>query len=646
MSSLSDFNARKSVRAPRMTLPSIMQSKKLAIGLILLASTVSAQVRPVERVRANDNRARAGIFSSGVLAVRMEARMAEWHPQGEDAPGAMVPAFAEIGRPAQIPGPLIRVAGGTDVIVVIRNAVPNTILTVHGLHSRPAYGAAFNDSIQLGYGQVQQLRFRLDRPGTYYYWGTTTGQAFNTRTREDAQLTGVIVVDEPGERAPRDRIIVLGMWADTTRSETVRHRLRELFVMNGRSWPHTDRIIYEKGEAVRWRVINASADPHPMHLHGFYYRVTRRGDGRADTLQSRADLVHTEAMPPGGTMSISFTPDRLGNWLFHCAEPSHSTARGPLGYPAQPALPNMHGTNATTAMGGLVTAVEVRLAEDDTSKTSPLPEAARRIRMILQPNAGGTPTTPFFGVTIDTAGLNPEIDRGQRIGPPLIVNRGQPTSILVINRTGEPTGIHWHGIELESYHDGVPGFSGIRPILTPHIPPSDSFEVKMTPPRAGTFIYRSHLEETRQQRAGLVGALIVTEPGKWDPTRDIPVVVSSPSDSVAEESAVLINGATAPLALDLRRGITYRLRLINITTARPGLRLELKQDTTVTTWRPVAKDGIDLAATTRGARPARQSLSIGETMDVEVLLVRPGEYRLEAHTRSGTLLGTLPIRVN
>ena len=624
-----------------------MQLKLLqALSLFLAGATATAQTRPVERVRANDNRARAGIFSSGVLAVRMEARLAEWHPQGDDAPGAMVPAFGEIGRPAQIPGPLIRVAGGTDVIVVIRNAVPNTVLTVHGLHSRPAYGAAFNDSIQLSYGQVQQLRFRLDRPGTYYYWGTTTGQSFATRTREDAQLTGVIVVDEPGERPAPDRIFVLGMWADTARSETARHRLRELFVMNGRAWPYTDRVVYEKGTVVRWRVINASADPHPMHLHGFYYRVTRRGDGRADTLQSRADLVHTEAMPPGGTMSLNFTPDRLGNWLFHCSEPAHMIARGPLGYPPPPALPNMHGTNATTAMGGLVTAVEVKPPEDDTTMTPALPEPQRRLRMILQPNAGTTPTTPFFGVTIDTAGLNPEIDRGQRIGPPMVLTRGQPTSIMVVNRIGEPTGIHWRGIELESYHDGVPGFSGIRPILTPHIPPNDSFEVKMTPPRAGTFIYQSNLDDARQQRAGLVGALIVTEPGKWDPTRDIPVVVSSPSDSVAEETSVLINGATTPLLLELRRGITYRLRLINITTARPGLRLELKQDTTVTTWRPVAKDGVDYPATTRGARPARQSLSIGETMDVEVLLVRPGEYRLEAHTKAGTLLGTLPIRVN
>ena len=624
----------------------MQQTLVLGGAMLVLAWNVSAQGVP-ERVRANDNRARAGILMSGTLAVRLEARLAQWHPQGDDAPGAVIPVFAEIGRPAQVPGPLIRVPGGTNITVTVRNLVPNATLTIHGLHSRPAT-PGFTDSLQLSPGAVQTLRFRLDRPGTYYYWGTTTGKSFNTRAQEDAQLSGVIIVDEPGERTQRDRIFVIGMWADSAGSEQNRHRQRQLFVVNGRSWPHTDRIVVEKGESVRWRVVNASADPHPMHLHGFYYRVTRRGNGVVDTALTRAELVNTERMAPGATMSLAWTPDRLGNWLFHCHIPSHIEARGPLGMP-----PSGHVSHTTAAlgMGGLVTAVEVKLPEDDTTAKIPPelrprpPEPTRRLRMILQPNQGTLPGAPLFGVTFDSLGLAAEVQLGQRIGPPLVINKGEMTSITVVNRASEPTSVHWHGIELESFFDGVAGFSGVRPQLAPAIAPNDSFEVRMAPPRAGTFIYHSHLNETKQQRGGVVGPLIVVDKGKWDPTKDFPVVISSPSDSAAEETSVLVNGSQTPATLELRRGMGYRLRLINITTARPGLRVELRSDTTIGNWRVLAKDGADLPQTARGVRPASQQLTIGETMDVEFFPTRVGAWTLDVRTNTGAPLAALPIRV-
>jgi FtsP/CotA-like multicopper oxidase with cupredoxin domain len=620
--------------------------------LSLLALRSDSQVR--ERVRSNDNRARAGILSGSMLALRMEARIAEWHPQGDDAPGVAIPVFAEIGRQASVPGPLIRVPAGTTVITVVRNAVPNTVLTLHGLHSRPVVGAAFNDSIQLTYGHIQTLRFKLDRPGTYYYWGTTTNSAFATRTGLDAQLTGAIVVDEAGERASKDRILVIGMWADSAGTELNRHRIRELFVINGRSWPYTDRLSYERGDTVRWRVINASTDVHPMHLHGFYFKVRRRGDGREDfAYGARGDLVNTERMLPGATMYATWTADRLGNWLFHCHIPEHFALRGPLGFPPPVALSQagtIHPGNMSTDMGGLVMAIEVKPAEDDTTALAPTitpaQPTARRLRLIMRSNIGSTPPTPYYGVVFDSLGVEPPADSGQRAGPPLVLTRGEPVSITVINRTPEPSSVHWHGIELESYFDGVPGFSGMKPQLAPLIAPADSFEVRFTPPRSGTFIYHTHVNEKRQHRAGLAGPLLVVEKGKYDPSKDVTVLVSSPSDSVEEERSVLLNGRLSPTTIDLHQGMASRIRIINITTGRPGLRMELRQDTALVNWRPLAKDGADVPTADRSLRKATQTVSIGETMDVEFFPPKPGEYRLEAKSTLGALLGTALIRVN
>ena len=623
---------------------------RLVPTALLIASThLVAQTPPMDRARPNDNRTPAGLSNGNVLAVRLEARLAMWHPDGDDQPGTPIPVFAELGRPAQVPGPLIRVNGGTDIIAIVRNSIPGQTLTIHGLHSRPAIGAAFNDSIVLAPGAIQQVRFRLDRPGTYYYWATTTGRAFNERYAEDAQLTGAIVVDEPGQRSPRDRIFVIGMWADTAGSELNRHRQRELFVINGRSWPNTDRVVHTRGENVQWRVINASADVHPMHLHGFYFRVNRRGNGRADSAAAR-ELVNTERMLPGATMTISWTADRLGHWLFHCHTPAHVEARGSLGMPPDRGvlLAQAGGIHADheRGMGGLVTAVEIRPAEDDTTSSPPPVEPARRLRLLVQPNIGSTPWRPFYGMAVAETPDEPSPQTGQTIGPPIVLKRGQPAGILVQNRLAEPIGIHWHGMELESYYDGVPGFSGIRPMVAPAIAPGDSFDVRFTPPRAGTFIYHAHTSEKRQQRAGMVGALIVVDSARYDPTREILALVSSPSDSAEEERAVLINGSVAPVAATLRRGTSYRLRLINITTGRPGAVFELKQDSSTITWRTLAKDGAELPAARRLIRPARHTLAIGETMDVEFFPTAPGDYRLEIRTARGTLLGTLPLRVN
>ncbi|MGH7676852.1 MAG: multicopper oxidase domain-containing protein [Gemmatimonadaceae bacterium] len=631
--------------------------KSLLLTLVAtLAASGSAAQTVVERARANDNRARAGIFMSGTLAVRIEARLAQWHPQGDDQPGARIPVFAEIGRPAQVPGPLIRVPGGSNVTVTIRNLVPNATLTVYGLHSRPAIEGQYAPSLVLPPGTMQTVRFKLDRPGTYYYWGTTTGASLENRIHEDAQLTGVIVVDEPGERTPRDRILVIGMSADSLPSEANRLPQRSLYVINGRSWPHTDRLVYEKGETVRWRVVNASAIVHPMHLHGFYYRVTRRGNAVADTVLGRPEMVNTEKMLPGATMSLTWVPNRLGNWLFHCHVPDHIEPRGPLGYrrphvATQAGSSSLVHTNPMTAMGGLVTAIEVKVPEDDTThlippgSLPPPPIANRRLRLVMQPNAGTTPATPFFGITLDSLGLSPEVARGQQVGPTLFLNKGEMTSITVVNRVQEPTAIHWHGIELESLYDGVAGFSGVRPAVAPAIAPNDSFEVRIAAPRTGTFIYHSHLNEMRQQRAGVAGALIVVDRGRFDATRDFPVLLSSPSDSVEEQNAVLINGSVTPAAIEMKRSVANRIRLMNITTGRPGMRVELRQDTTVLSWRQVAKDGYEVPATARATRQARVPISTGETMDFEFFPTRPGEYRLEARTSSGALLGTLPIRV-
>ena len=199
-----------------------------------------------------------------------------------------------------------------------------------------------------------------------------------------------------------------------------------------------------------------------------------------------------------------------------------------------------------------------------------------------------------------------------------------------MNRLTEPTAVHWHGIELESFYDGVPGFSGAAKRLSPLIAPGDSFEVRFTPPRAGTFIYHTHHDEDRQQGAGLAGALIVVEPGApFDPAVDHVVLITSPSDFNEASRVVLFNGSATPPPLTLRAGQPTRVRVINMTLRRSGPRLRFMQGDSLVAWRTLAKDGADLPSALRVRRTAPQLLSIGEKLDLEIVPVGTADLRFE-----------------
>jgi FtsP/CotA-like multicopper oxidase with cupredoxin domain len=602
---------------------------------------------PVQRTVANDNRTPSGSLHDGVLTVHLEARVGDWHPDGDAAPGAPMPAFAEAGKAPQVPGPLIRVVAGTTVAATVRNVLPNDTLHVYGLHARNAAADGTPDAappIRLLPGEQRDVRFQLAAPGTYYYWATTMGRPFKYRARQDGQLNGAIVVDEPGTK-PVGRVFLISMWSDTIGGAVPHGRKRVLFAVNGMSWPNTERLSYTVGDTARWRVINATGDSHPMHLHGFYFRVEGKGDGTRDTTfaEARRPLVVTELLTPGQTMDVTWIPERSGNWAFHCHLPEHIMARGPLGTPRSETHAHI-ANHALQGMNGLMLGIAVHPkpgAPVATATAGP----RRRLRLVASERATAT-AFPSLNFALGEGTAEPTPDWSKPVGPPIVVTRGEPVSITVVNRSTRATAVHWHGIELESYFDGVPGFSGTPTRLSPVIAPKDSFEARFTPPRAGTFIYHSHIDEERQQTGGLAGVIIVLEPGqRYDPTTDLVALVTSPTDSAAEANAVLINGLASPAPVELRVGVAYRLRIVNITSARPGMRVDLWRDSTVLDWRLLARDGADLPDADRTIRPARQAVSIGQTADVEITPKAPGDLRFEVRANSGVTLGTLLMHV-
>ena len=206
-------------------------------------------------------------------------------------------------------------------------------------------------------------------------------------------------------------------------------------------------------------------------------------------------------------------------------------------------------------------------------------------------------------------------------GPPIVLRRGEPVEITLVNKLREATSIHWHGLELESYYDGVHGWSGIGQQRAPMIEPGGRFVVRFTPPRAGTFIYHTHLHDVRQLSSGLYGPIIVTEPGDtFDPETDH-VIVLGRSGLTSEEEAILgapestvMNGERAPRFV-WKAGQRHRVRLINI-TPDDIFSVTLQMKGAPAMWKLASKDGVPLPAESNEVG-AVQTIAVGETYEFE-----------------------------
>ncbi len=624
---------------------------------ILATPRVSDSQQPetsLPRISSNDNRVAAGVLRDGVLSLRLQIQRGQWHPDRDSDPGIPVLAFGEEGKALQIPGPLIRVPKGTEVRATIRNTSDTTIV-VQGFAAPNA--AAGVDSIYINPGESREARFMATKPGTYFYRcrvvrnQAAPGPQGTICQGATSQLAGAIVVDEqPTASTAQDRIFVLGLWVAprTTTGALGRNTLLR-FVMNGKAWPNTERLSYTVGDTVRMRLLNASSAPHPMHLHGFYFNVDSRGDGRIDTTYSPGSqhLAVTERAAPNQTFSLTWVPERAGNWMFHCHDNFHTLRNRPLDGSPIPAESEHIGhakNHAMEMMGGLVMGVEVR----PKGPATPAKEVAARrsLRLIARVDSGGTADEPAYGYVLQDAGKpSPSADSPLLPGPTIVLKRGEPVAITVVNELPEATAVHWHGIELESYFDGVAGFSGDAGRISPAIAPRDSFVARFTPPRSGTFMYHPHADEVRQQQAGLSGTIVVVDdPATYNADRDLVVMISTPRREV-ESSTVYLNGSNTPAPREWQVGERYRIRIVNIHTFRPSMIGRLMQDSTTLTWRAIAKDGADLPAERRIAGPAFQQLGNGEIYDFEFTPSAPANLRFTVTTGNGVHLASLPIRV-
>lgn len=598
-------------------------------GLVLVPSPHTPLHRLADNaIGPNDNRKPAGTLAGNVLTVHIEAKAGTFYPEGTSGVGVPAFGFAELGKQPQSPGPLIRVKVGTTVKTMVHNSLTKP-LTLYGLSK----ARGFKDSIVIAPGKSANAEFQATAPGTYWYAGQTVPGPIQARINEDAQLNGVIVVDPPGA-VTNDRIFLISWWfiVDSTSKSGLG---RGTMTINGLAWPHTERLDAAQNDSLHWRVVNTTPIDHPMHLHGFYYRVDAKGDGVRDTTLAPADrrMTVTEVVNPGQTMSMTWSPTRPGNWIFHChfaGHLSHHVAMDTEKGMAHPEKEQAHmSADAPHQMYGLVMGIRVA----PRGAVAQAPANARPIRLLVREKDKVYGDHQGYAFVLGGTPAEKNASMLPVPGPAIVLERGQPVAITIVNQAQEPAAVHWHGIELQSYPDGVPGWSGAGKEILPAIKPGDSLTVRFTPPRAGTFMYHSHFNEFKQITSGLYGPIIVLEPGqKYDPETDRVLMFSDggPTTNVLAGPfpPMYMNGKAQPDPIDLKAGTKYRFRVIGITGDLP-IEYKFLAAGKPTQWMAVARDGMTLPASQTKMVPTAMVFDPGQIFDFEYTPKAPGAMTME-----------------
>lgn len=168
------------------------------------------------------------------------------------------------------------------------------------------------------------------------------------------------------------------------------------------------------------------------------------------------------------------------------------------------------------------------------------------------------------GRTFDLWGFN-----GSAPGPTIQANEGDRVRIIFDNHLPEPTGIHWHGIELPNDMDGVPG------VTQKLVMPGERYVYEFTLHQNGTFFYHPHM--AMQEMVGMLGGFIMHPKTPYTPRVDKDYLIAlqeyavlpnrtMPNSMNMEFNWLTFNGKAGPAAtpLVIKHGERVRIRIINL----------------------------------------------------------------------------------
>jgi len=257
----------------------------------------------------------------------------------EFAPGLRAHCWGYNGR---VHGPTLEAVEGDRVRMYVTNrlSAPTTVHW-HGVvlpNGLDGVGGLTQRSIRPGETFKYEWTFR--QHGTFMYHSH-----HDEMTQMAMGMMGMIVVHprEPSAdyRVDRDFAIMLSEWSipvGTSRPDPNAMSDFNVLTMNAKAFPGTAPLVCKLGERVRIRFGNLSAmDHHPIHLHGYYFKVVATDGGVVPLSAQRPET--TVLVPTGATRDIEFVADAPGDWAMHCHMTHH--VMNQMGH----GIPNMIGAD-------------------------------------------------------------------------------------------------------------------------------------------------------------------------------------------------------------------------------------------------------------------------------------------------------------
>ncbi|WP_262029843.1 multicopper oxidase family protein, partial [Microvirga sp. Mcv34] len=259
------------------------------------------------------------------LPWRQNGDWKEFHLVAEPVVREMAPGMkAHLwGYNGQSPGPTIEAVQGDKVRIFVTNKLPeNTAVHWHGqLLPNGMDGVGGLTQPHIPPGKTFVYEFVLQKSGTFMY---------HPHSDEMVQMAmgmmGFFVVHprDPAERrVDRDFVFLLNAFDIEAGSYVPRvNEMTDfnLWCWNTRVFPGIDPLVVRQGDKVRVRFGNLTMTNHPIHMHGYDFKVTGTDGGWVDNGWPEVSVD----VAVGQMRAFEFVADAPGDWAIHCHKSHHT----------------------------------------------------------------------------------------------------------------------------------------------------------------------------------------------------------------------------------------------------------------------------------------------------------------------------------